>query len=120
MIGTKLTPPAEIRFPYSYFPKDRADLTNIWQILAEEAGAFKYRRAISRAAQKDLMRWCAAHGAPVYPVAMCGSIYFYVLKRDADEWLENGARRWIVAELERRSSGRVVAFRPNRNGLRHD
>jgi hypothetical protein len=120
MNETKLTPPAEIAFPYSYFPADRTGLTNIWQILDAEAGAFKYRRTISRAAQKDLLRYCAAHGSPVYPVVMCGNVYFYIPKTVAGEWLNSGGRRWIVAELERRSSGRVVAFRPNRNGPRHD
>jgi hypothetical protein len=116
MNETKLTPPAEREFPYSYSPVYRDRFTNIWQILDEEASAFKYRRAISRAAQKDLMRYCSAHGVPVYPVTLSGNVYFYFLRRDADAWLNSGGRRWIVAELERRSAGRVVAFRLNKTG----
>jgi hypothetical protein len=107
-----ITPPTRelMRLRGSCLMLDNEHLVTAWQVIDEVAGEYRYRYAISADVKRDLLRLAALVGCPVFVGTYLGKPFFGFPRPLADGWLKNGGRNWIIAELETRSTRRVVAF----------
>jgi hypothetical protein len=116
--GTMLTPPArQLIEDKGYFTAftDGFKLVSAWSIVDEVAPTYRYRRSIVAAVKHDLVRFAALRVQPLIVGIRCSGTdrrptTFYFDKSLVDKWLDSGGRSWIIAELERRSAGKVIAF----------
>ncbi len=87
------------------------DFVNAYQVLDEAAAAYRYRFRIRAAVEKDLLRWSTVYSRTVFFECHSGRPVPKFERMLVMSWLAAGGRAWIIAELERRSNARVVAFR---------
>ncbi len=106
-------PPGLSRTEGTYWIVDhtRDELQTAYDVLNTAARGYRYRMRLRHGVEKDLLRWAAIFG---------GRVYFHVCKGRpvaaferllVTGWLAAGGKAWIIAELDKRSAGRVVAFR---------
>jgi hypothetical protein len=107
-----ITPPTleRLRLTGSYVVLGNEQLVTAWQVIDEVAAKYRYRYRISADVKRDLLRLAALVHCPVFVGMYSGKPYFGFPRPLADGWLKNGGRNWIIAELEARSTRRIVAF----------
>lgn len=114
----QILPPARVKIggSYLFYGEDDGYLT-AWSVVSEVAPEYRYRRAIASETQRDLLRFAALNVFRVsVGVSEGRTPYFYFDRELVNAWLDQGGRTWIIAELEARSTRRVVAF-PRRRSL---
>ena len=112
----QILPPTRLKTKYYHVVQFPELFRGAHSIIAEVGAAYRYRRRLAGDVQRDLIRFSALHSLPVY-YFLRGEMPPYALfaRTMVEQWLDEGGRAWIVAELEARSSRRVVPF-PSKNG----
>lgn len=110
MMKTNTLPPCKKKLGDGGILPGGDDLCSAYTVVREVAGQYRYWRGIVRETQKDLLRFASVMGLPVYVAVVDGRPYFSFFRAMVSDWIETGGRSWIIAELEARSSKRVVAF----------
>lgn len=107
-----ILPPSRVKIGGSYilYIKDVC----AWGVVSEVAGGYRYWRAVASETQRDLLRFAALNSVRVSVGVTAGRTpVFYFDRELVNTWLDGGGRSWIIAELEARSTKRVIAFPRN-------
>lgn len=106
----------ETRYKYSNAIDDEAFIS-AWGVVIEVGERYRGHRSLALECQRDLLRYAALKGGLILPgLAGERAPFLYFFRVVVDGWLEAGGRAWIIAELEARSSRRVVRFVPKNGG----
>ncbi|MFZ2106263.1 MAG: hypothetical protein WAV18_12960 [Roseiarcus sp.] len=109
-------PPSRVKIGGSYIIYKDVCIC-AWSVVSEVAGGYRYWRAVASETQRDLLRFAALNSARISVGVTAGKTpVFYFDRELVNAWLDDGGRGWIIAEIEARSTRRVVAF--PRNGGR--
>jgi hypothetical protein len=110
-----ILPPARVKIGGSYVVYIKDVCFCAWSVVSEVAGDYRYWRAVASETQRDLLRFAALNSVRVSVGVTAGRTpVFYFDRELVNAWLDGGGRAWIIAELEARSTRRVIAFPRNR------
>jgi hypothetical protein len=115
-----ILPPARAKIGNSTLmmpPSQDGLFVTAWGVVHDVAAPYRYRRSIASDAKRNMSRCTSLAGWGVCVGVSDGRTpFFYFDRKMVSAWLGDGGRAWIIAELEARSTRRVVAF--PRNGGR--
>ena len=90
---------------------DQDDLTTCWAVLRSVDPSSRRRRGLAAQVERELLRSCVFYNVPVrVGIRDRGMPYFYFHKLIAEDWLNNGGRAWILAEIAARAGRDVIPF----------
>ena len=112
--GLHVSPPNWKKFgtTYALVPDpDAAGLTSAGIFLHGVDSTSRRRRGLIAQIERELLRSCTLHNTSVVVgIGTRGIPFFYVPKSVAHQWLEDGGRAWILAEIAARAGRDVIPF----------
>lgn len=110
MMKANALPPCRAKLSASHIILNDDDRVTAWEIIREVAGEYRLWGRIAAEVQRDLLRFHATNGIPVYVGLEGHTPFFYFKRAQVTDWLDAGGRSWIIADMEARASKRVIAF----------
>jgi hypothetical protein len=112
---THIPPPARVKVDSSYRLQVGNHYVTAWDIVRTVASDYRYKYAVAGEVKRDLLLFASLKEMPVFiGVKERRTPFFYFDREMANAWLDAGGRAWIIAELEARSTRRVVVAFPGR------